>query len=83
MSPQTVFLHIGLHKTGTTYLQNVFRANREQLRAQDVEFPGGPGEPAQALTSRDGVPEASTTSGSPVSGTAWSRMWRSRRFPPR
>jgi hypothetical protein len=49
MSPQTVFLHIGLHKTGTTYLQNVFRANREQLRAQDVEFPGGPGEPAQAL----------------------------------
>jgi hypothetical protein len=44
-----VFLHIGLHKTGTTYLQNVFRANREQLRAQSVEFPGGPGEPAQAL----------------------------------
>jgi hypothetical protein len=53
MSPskprKKVFLHIGLHKTGTTYLQNVFRANREQLRAQAVEFPGGPGEPAQAL----------------------------------
>jgi hypothetical protein len=53
MSPSNdgkkVFLHIGLHKTGTTYLQNVFRANREQLRAQSVEFPGGPGEPTQAL----------------------------------
>jgi hypothetical protein len=50
MSASTkVFLHIGLHKTGTTYLQNVFRANREQLRAQSVEFPGGPGEPVQAL----------------------------------
>jgi hypothetical protein len=44
-----VFPHIGLHKTGTTYLQNVFRANRERLRSQDVEFPGGPGEPVQAL----------------------------------
>jgi hypothetical protein len=53
MSPsdegKKVFLHIGLHKTGTTYLQNVFRANREQLRAQSMEFPGGPGEPTQAL----------------------------------
>jgi hypothetical protein len=48
-APKKVYLHIGLHKTGTTYLQNVFRANRDQLRAQAVEFPGGPGEPAQAL----------------------------------
>jgi hypothetical protein len=45
--PEKVYLHIGLHKTGTTYLQNVLRANREALRAQGVEFPGGPGEPAQ------------------------------------
>jgi hypothetical protein len=53
MSPtearKKVYLHIGLHKTGTTYLQNIFRANREQLRGQAVEFPGGQGEPAQAL----------------------------------
>jgi hypothetical protein len=44
-----VYLHIGLHKTGTTYLQNVLRANREGLRAQGVEFTGGPGEPVQAF----------------------------------
>jgi hypothetical protein len=47
MAPNAVYLHIGLHKTGTTYLQNMMRANREALRAQGVEFPGGPGEPAQ------------------------------------
>ena len=46
---KTVFLHIGLHKTGTTYLQNLFRANRELLRAQAVEFPGGAGQPSQML----------------------------------
>jgi hypothetical protein len=48
-APTTVYLHIGLHKTGTTYLQNVLRANREQIRGQQVEFTGGPGEPVQAL----------------------------------
>lgn len=46
-APERVYLHIGLHKTGTTFLQNLLRANREQLRAQGVEFPGGPGEPSQ------------------------------------
>lgn len=48
-APETVYLHIGLHKTGTTYLQNVLRANREQIRAQRIEFPGGPGQPVQAF----------------------------------
>jgi hypothetical protein len=48
-APTTVYLHIGLHKTGTTYLQNVLRANRAQIRRQQVEFTGGPGEPVQAL----------------------------------
>jgi hypothetical protein len=48
-APATVYLHIGLHKTGTTYLQNVLRANRERLRAQRVEFPGGRDEPVQAF----------------------------------
>jgi hypothetical protein len=48
-APAAVYLHIGLHKTGTTYLQNVLRANREGLRAQGVEFTGGPGEPVQAF----------------------------------
>lgn len=48
-APATVYLHIGLHKTGTTYLQNLLRVNREQIRQQQVEFTGGPGEPVQAL----------------------------------
>ncbi|MBA2444669.1 MAG: hypothetical protein H0V49_04985 [Nocardioidaceae bacterium] len=48
-APETVYLHIGLHKTGTTYLQNVLRANRDHVRAQQIDFPGGPGEPVQAF----------------------------------
>jgi hypothetical protein len=48
-APRKVYLHIGLHKTGTTYLQNVLRANRQQLREREVHFPGGPGEPVQAF----------------------------------
>ncbi len=48
-APEKVFVHIGLHKTGTTYLQNVLRANRAQLQAQHVDFCGGPGEPVQAF----------------------------------
>jgi hypothetical protein len=49
----TVYVHIGLHKTGTTYVQNVLRANREHTRAQGVEFPGGPGEPLQTFAVSD------------------------------
>ncbi len=49
MAPKTVYVHVGLHKTGTTYLQNVLRANRKQLRGQQVYFPGGKGEPVQAF----------------------------------
>lgn len=47
--PRMVYLHVGLHKTGTTYLQNVLRANRDQLRSQGVDFPGSQGEPVQAF----------------------------------
>jgi hypothetical protein len=49
MAPGTLYLHIGLHKTGTTFLQNVLRANRDELRRQGLEYPGGPGVPVQAL----------------------------------
>jgi len=51
--PDDVYIHVGLHKTGTTYLQNLLRANREGLRAQQVEYPGGPGEPVQAFAALD------------------------------
>ncbi len=48
-APRSVYLHIGLHKTGTTYLQNLMRANRDGLSEQGVEFTAGPGKPVQAF----------------------------------
>ena len=35
-----VFLHVGLPKTGTTYLQTVMWTNRDRMRAQGVLLPG-------------------------------------------
>lgn len=35
-----VFFHIGLPKTGTTYLQTIMWANREELKRQGVLLPG-------------------------------------------
>lgn len=35
-----VFLHLGLPKTGTTYLQTVMWADRDRMRAQGVLLPG-------------------------------------------
>jgi hypothetical protein len=35
-----VFLHIGLPKTGTTYLQGILWANKERLRGEGVVLPG-------------------------------------------
>lgn len=52
-TPRRVFLHIGLHKTGTTYLQNILRANRVQLADQGVLYPGGEGQPAQVFAAWD------------------------------
>jgi hypothetical protein len=40
-----VYLHIGLHKTGTTYLQGTLRANSSELAEQGVFLPTGPGGP--------------------------------------
>ena len=48
-----VYLHVGLHKTGTTYLQGYFAANRDGLRAQGVDYPGGEGQPSQVLAAYD------------------------------
>jgi hypothetical protein len=42
MAPQTVYLHVGMHKTGTTYLQILCNLNRDALRDQGVHYPGGP-----------------------------------------
>jgi hypothetical protein len=52
-APAKVFLHIGLHKTGTTYLQQMMRADRDALRVHGLEYPGGRGEPVQAFAVLD------------------------------
>jgi hypothetical protein len=46
-------VHIGLHKTGTTYLQQLWHANRDQLAAAGICFPGATGEPSQRLAALD------------------------------
>jgi hypothetical protein len=48
-----VILHIGLPKTGTTYLQTLFAANRSALAEQGIYYPGEPGEPSQHMAARD------------------------------
>ena len=52
-TPRQVFVHVGLHKTGTTYVQHLMRANREALRAQGVLYPGGEGFPSQIFAAWD------------------------------
>ncbi|MDQ3095586.1 MAG: hypothetical protein M3Q82_06460 [Actinomycetota bacterium] len=51
--PDTVYLHIGLHKTGTTFVQNMLAVNQAQLRDGGVDYPGGKGEPVQAFAALD------------------------------
>jgi hypothetical protein len=48
-----VYLHVGLYKTGTTYLQNLWRANRGRLAQQGVYFPGGRDGPVQVFAVSD------------------------------
>lgn len=36
----TVYLHVGLPKTGTTYLQTILWKNRDELRRQGILLPG-------------------------------------------
>ena len=48
-----VILHIGLPKTGTTYLQTLFAANRSALAEQGIYYPGGPGEPSEYMAAYD------------------------------
>jgi hypothetical protein len=37
---RTVFMHVGVAKTGTTYLQRTLRANRDVLRGSGLLYPG-------------------------------------------
>lgn len=52
MSSRTVFLHVGIAKTGTTYLQRTLFANRELLRLHGTLYPGA-GPAAHFLGSLD------------------------------
>ena len=42
-----LYVHVGLMKTGTTFLQSVWRTNHAALEAQGVYFPAGPDAPVQ------------------------------------
>lgn len=35
-----VFIHVGVPKTGTTFLQGILHANRETLKQQGIRYPG-------------------------------------------
>src|SRR4051812_41797703 len=48
-----VYLHVGLYKTGTTFLQNLWRANRGRLAQQGVYYPGGRDGPVQVFAVSD------------------------------
>jgi hypothetical protein len=41
-----VFLHVGLHKSGTTFLQETFKANAAQLRRLGIYYPAGKKDPS-------------------------------------
>ncbi|HYJ66092.1 MAG TPA: hypothetical protein VEX15_00350 [Nocardioidaceae bacterium] len=53
VTKRRVVLHIGLHKTGTTYIQGVLRANRERLASSGVLYPGGKGQPSHTFAVYD------------------------------
>ena len=40
---RTVYLHVGIAKTGTTYLQSLLYANRESFLAQGITIVGDQG----------------------------------------
>ena len=46
---ERLYLHIGLMKTGTTYLQQVWRANADALQEQGIWTPSKPDEPRTRL----------------------------------
>jgi hypothetical protein len=66
-----VFLHIGAMKTGTTYLQSVLSAQREELREHGVLVPRG-----QVLAVRDALGLTGNIDGEPVAREvdAWATM---------
>ncbi|MET0525121.1 MAG: hypothetical protein ABWZ91_09980, partial [Nocardioides sp.] len=68
-----VFVHIGLPKTATSYLQTIIWSNRERLRAQGVIVPGS--ERRDHLWASRTVRELRSLERGPARHrTAWSRI---------
>ena len=75
-----VLVHIGLPKTGTTFLQGVLSANRKELAKQDILYPGRG--PAHFLAAQDLSEHQFLGQENPKVAGAWkalaaeSRRWR-------
>lgn len=70
-----VFFHIGGHKTGTTYLQEVLWHNREQLRRDGMLYPGRH-EPSHIWANFDLREETYQDYRAPEVEGAWGRLIR-------
>lgn len=78
---KTIYLHIGTHKTGTTYLQTVLAANRQQLLALGYYFPKAaipsftPGHHMLAWAIQDGDYRIDPATGAGIDlSTAWAEL---------
>lgn len=75
--PARVYLHIGLPKTGTTFLQSVLGAARETLREQGVLYPGRGG--AHFLAAQDLTEHLFLGRENPKVPGAWNKLVRQSR----
>ncbi|MFZ0323491.1 MAG: hypothetical protein WAN48_05080 [Actinomycetes bacterium] len=71
MAEQTVVLHVGAMKTGTSFIQAVLEKNRDVLSAQGVLWPGRTwGDQVRAVNDV----KARRTAGPPTAPDRWDRM---------
>jgi hypothetical protein len=75
--PQQVFLHVGLPKTGTTFLQAVLAASRDQLSKHNISYPGRA--PAHFLAAQDLAQHLFMGRENPQVAGAWRKVVRQTR----
>lgn len=73
---QTVFLHVGAFKTGTTYLQHVLWHNRALLADEGILVPGRRAQREQPLAAWDLLKASRGGYRSPDADGAWRRLVR-------